>query len=275
MIDPFSYEGKRVVVTGGATGIGDALLHVLSELGVAETIVLDRQKPTGPYATYVEVDLVDPAAIDVAVAGIAGRVDALFNNAGVAATQRARTVLSVNYLAARRLSVGLLGQIPPGGAIVNTASIAGDRWAEHLAAINELLDLEDWDASLEWVDQHCRPGGVGADLYAFSKEVLRVWGMRHSRTTMGHGVRTNSVCPAPVATPLLTDFEATMGKDLLEWTVGQATGTIMTPREVALPLAFLGSPAASYINGHDLVADGGFKAALITGQIDFEGLTRS
>jgi NAD(P)-dependent dehydrogenase (short-subunit alcohol dehydrogenase family) len=275
MTNPFSYAGKRLVVTGGATGIGDALLLVLSELGAPETIVLDRQQPTGPHTTYLEVDLGNHAAIDAALERIDGPVDALFNNAGVAATQPARTVLSVNYLAARRLSLGLLGRMPPGGAIVNTASIAGDRWAEHLADINDLLDIDDWDESLEWVDQHCQPGGVGADLYAFSKEVLRVWGMRQSRVTMGHGVRTNSVCPAPVATPLLVDFEATMGKSLLEWTVGQATGTIMTPREVALPLAFLGSPAASYINGHDLVADGGFKAALITGQIDFDGLTRS
>jgi NAD(P)-dependent dehydrogenase (short-subunit alcohol dehydrogenase family) len=53
---------------------------------------------------------------------------------------------------------------------------------------------------------------------------------------------------------------------------GAATGAVMTPREVAMPLAFLGSGAASYINGHDLVADGGFNAAMATGQVDFSGL---
>jgi NAD(P)-dependent dehydrogenase (short-subunit alcohol dehydrogenase family) len=46
----------------------------------------------------------------------------------------------------------------------------------------------------------------------------------------------------------------------------------MTPREAAMPLAFLGSAAAAYVNGHDLVADGGFTAALTTGQLDFSGM---
>jgi NAD(P)-dependent dehydrogenase (short-subunit alcohol dehydrogenase family) len=275
MTSPFSYVSKRVVITGGATGIGDALLRLLSEIGAPEVIVLDRQKPTGPHTTYLETDLSDREAIDNAIDAIDGRVDGLFNNAGVAATQPARTLMAVNYLAARRLSVGLLDQIPRGGAIVNTASIAGDRWATHIEPINELLDIDDWNMSLEWVDRHCNPGGVGADLYAFSKEVLRLWGMRSSRSTIARGIRTNSVCPAPVATPLLADFQASMGKSILDWTVEQATGTIMTPREVAMPLAFLGSAAAAYINGHDLVADGGFNASLVTGQLNFEGLTSS
>ena len=58
---------------------------------------------------------------------------------GVAATQPSDVVLAVNYLALRRLSEGLLDRIPSGGAIVNTASTAGGRWADHLDQINELL----------------------------------------------------------------------------------------------------------------------------------------
>jgi NAD(P)-dependent dehydrogenase (short-subunit alcohol dehydrogenase family) len=182
-------------------------------------------------------------------------------------------VLSVNYLALRRLSEGLLERIPSGGAIVNTASIAGGRWPEHVDQINQLIDLGDlgdWDASLDWVDANL--DAVGGDSYSFSKEVVRVWGMRHSRTTMAQGVRTNSVCPAPIDTPLLDDFKATMGEKLIDWTAQQSTGAYMTPREVAAPLAFLGSEAASYVNGHDLVADGGFNAAMTTGQVDFSTL---
>jgi NAD(P)-dependent dehydrogenase (short-subunit alcohol dehydrogenase family) len=184
-------------------------------------------------------------------------------------------VLAVNYLALRTLSEGLLGRIPPGGAIVNTASIAGDRWATHLDAINELIDIGDWERSLAWVESHLRPGGAVEDSYGFSKEVIRVWGMRHSRRTIAVGVRTNSVCPGPVATPLLSDFEATMGKGVLDWSISQGTGTIMTAREVAMPLAFLGSAAAVYVNGHDLIVDGGLNAAITTGQADFDSLPRS
>ena len=73
-------------------------------------------------------------------------------------------------------------------------------------------------------------------------------------------------------TPLLEDFKETMGAHLIEWTSKEATGALMTPREVAMPLAFLGSEAASYVNGHDLVADGGFTAAMTTGQVDLSAI---
>jgi NAD(P)-dependent dehydrogenase (short-subunit alcohol dehydrogenase family) len=268
--NPFSYAGKRVVVTGAATGVGAALLDLLAEIGGPEVTVLDIKAPSGPHARFVETDLSDPGAVDAAIEAIDGRVDVLFNNAGVAATQPPRVVLSVNYLALRRLSEGLLDRIPSGGAIVNTASIAGGMWAEHVEQINQLLDIGDWEPSLDWVDANLE--GVGGDSYSFSKEVVRVWGMRHSHATIARGVRTNSVCPAPIDTPLLDDFKATMGEKVIDWSVQQGTGTYMTPRQVAAPLAFLGSDAASYVNGHDLVADGGFNAAMTTGQADFSGL---
>jgi NAD(P)-dependent dehydrogenase (short-subunit alcohol dehydrogenase family) len=268
--NPFSYAGRRVVVTGAATGVGAALLDLLAEIGGPEVTVVDIKAPSGPHARFVEADLADRDAVDAAVAAIEGPVDVLFNNAGVAATQPPRVVLAVNYLALRRLSEALLERIPAGGAIVNTASIAGGRWAEHAAEINELLDIGDWERSLEWLDANLQ--AVGGDSYSFSKEVVRVWGMRHSRTTMARGVRTNSVCPAPVDTPSLADFKATMGEQVIEWTAQQSSGVLMTPREVAMPLAFLGSQAAAYVNGHDLVADGGFNAAMATGQVDFSGL---
>jgi NAD(P)-dependent dehydrogenase (short-subunit alcohol dehydrogenase family) len=277
MTNPFSYAGKRVVVTGAATGVGAALLDLLAEIGGPEVTVLDVKAPSGPHARFIETDLSDRAAVDAAVSEIGaldGPVDVLFNNAGVAATQAPRVVLSVNYLALRRLSEALLDRIPAGGAVVNTASIAGGLWPEHVEQINELIDLGDtgdWDAPLDWIDAHLE--SVGGDSYSFSKEVVRVWGMRHSRTTMARGVRTNSVCPAPIDTPLLDDFKATMGEKLIDWTAGQSTGAYMTPREVAAPLAFLGSEAASYVNGHDLVADGGFNAAMTTNQVDFSALS--
>jgi NAD(P)-dependent dehydrogenase (short-subunit alcohol dehydrogenase family) len=268
--NPFSYAGKRVVVTGAATGVGAALLELLAEIGAPQVTVVDIKPPSGPHTRFVEANLSDEAAVTDVIAALDGPVDVLFNNAGVAATQPPRVVLAVNYLALRRLSEGLLERIPSGGAIVNTASIAGVRWPEHVTEINQLLDLGDWDASLDWVDENLE--AMGGDSYSFSKEVVRVWGMRHSRVTGARGVRTNSVCPAPIDTPLLNDFKATMGEAIIQWTAEQATGALMTPREVAMPLAFLGSEAAAYVNGHDLIADGGFNAAMTTGQVDFSGL---
>ena len=270
MSNPFSYAGKRVVVTGGATGVGAALLDLLADIGAPEVTVVDIKPPSGPHARYVEADLADEDGVAAAVGAIDGRVDVLFNNAGVAGTLPTRVVLAINYLAVRRLSEGVLEHMPSGGAIVNTASMGGGRYPERLDRINELLDIAAWEPSLAWLDEHLEE--LGIDAYSFSKEVVRVWGLRHSHTTIARGVRTNSVCPAPIDTPLLPDFKATLGEQVLEWMAKQGTGSFMTPREVAMPLAFLGSDAASYINGHDLHADGGFTAAMTTGQIDWSGL---
>jgi NAD(P)-dependent dehydrogenase (short-subunit alcohol dehydrogenase family) len=270
MSNPFSYEGKRVVLTGGATGVGAALLELLAEIGAPEVTVLDLKPPTGPHAKYIATNLSERGAVDNAIAELDGNFDVLFNNAGVAATQAPQIVTAVNYLALRKLSEELLPRINAGGAIVNTASIAGGQWASHLAEINELIDIGDWDKSLEWIDENLEK--VGGDSYSFSKEIVRVYGMRTAKATLAKGVRTNSVCPAPIDTPLLNDFKATIGQNLLDFATDNGTGKAMTPREVTMPLAFLGSDAAIYVNGHDLVADGGFTANMTTGQVDFSKL---
>lgn len=265
-----SYQDKHVVITGAATGVGAAMLNVLQSLGAPRVTVLDVKSPTGPHDTYLQVDLGDEAAVDAAIAKIDGPIDVLFNNAAVNSTAGVRTTIAVNYLSLRRLSEQLLDKIPSGGAIINTASIAGGQWPSHLAQINELLDIDGWDAALDWVEAHT---DLFNDAYPFSKEIVQVWTMRSSRATAKRGVRTNSVCPAPIDTPLLDDFRITMTDALIDWNIAQAAGTVMTPAEVAWPLAFMGSPAASYINGLNMVADGGFGAAMTTGQVDFSAIS--
>jgi NAD(P)-dependent dehydrogenase (short-subunit alcohol dehydrogenase family) len=272
MAHPYSYADRRVVVTGAATGVGAALLDVLAELEASHVTVLDVKAPSGPHDWFVEVDLADERAVRDAAAGIAGPVHALFNNAGVADTQPARTVISVNYLALRTLSEVLLDRIPDGGAIVNTASTAGGQWAAHIGPITELLDLgvDGWDGPLAWID--ARLPSLDAAPYFFSKELVQVWTMRSSRPTIRRGVRTNSVCPSPIDTPLLVDFRATMSDKVIDWNVSETNGRLVTAREVATVLAFLGSDGAAYVNGVNLNVDAGFNAAMTTGQVDFAGL---
>ena len=273
MTNPYRYDAKRVVVTGAATGVGAALIEVLAEQGAEHVTVLDVKPPSGPHHAYLETDLGDERAVRNAIGAIDGPVHALFNNAGVADTQPPRTVLSVNYLALRTLSEGLADRIPEGGAIVNTASTAGGQWATHLEAIDHLLELaltDGWSATLEWIDAHL--DGLGVQPYFFSKELVQVYTMKSSRPTIRRGVRTNSVCPSPIDTPLLVDFRATMTDKLIDWNIGETNGRTVTPREVATVLAFLGSDAAAYVNGVNLLVDAGFTAAMTTGQVDFAAL---
>ncbi len=266
------YTDKQVLVTGGSSGVGASLVDLLAGLGAAVTVMDRNDPPAGlgsSIAKFIKVDLADPASIDAAIAESPATVDVLFNNAGVAATVPARVVIAVNCLAVRRLSEGLLDRIPAGGAIVNTASMAGQGWPAHLTEINELIAIGDWDKSLEWVAAHSE---LLADPYLFSKEIAQVWVMRSSHATMEKGVRTCSVCPGIIDTPLLTDFRATMTDKVVDWTVGQSTGKLCTPRQVADVLAFLGSDAAALISGANVYADYGFSSAMATGQVDFAGL---
>jgi NAD(P)-dependent dehydrogenase (short-subunit alcohol dehydrogenase family) len=269
MANPFTFDAKRVVVTGAATGVGAGLLDVLAELGAAHVTVLDVKAPTGPHDVFLQTDLSDPVAVDGAIAAIDGPVDALFNNAGVADTLPPETVFAVNFLALRRLSEGLLDRIPAGGAIVNTASTAGGQWPSRLETITELLDVPDWDAALAW---YAAQGDLGIEPYFFSKELVQVYTMRSSRATMARGVRTNSVCPSPIDTPLLDDFRKTMTDKLIDWNVSQTNGRLVTAREVATVLAFLATEGAVYVNGVNLLVDAGFTAAMTTNQVDFAGL---
>ncbi len=272
MTHPFSYEGRRVVVTGAARGVGAALLEALAELEVAHVTALDLNPPSGPHDTFLATDLSDEDAVCAAVARVDGPVHALFNNAGVSDTQLPNTVLAVNYLALRTLSEGLLDRIPEGGAIVNTASTAGGLWRKRAQPINALLDVgiaDGWLPSLQWFDANRQE--LGQTPYNFSKEVVELYTLRSSRPTMRRGVRTNTVCPGPIDTPLLPEFRRTTSDKIVDWNIREMSGRAVQPREVAMALAFFGSPAASYVNGVNLDIDGGFNAALATGQVDFSG----
>src|SRR4051794_8206003 len=101
------YTGKRIIVTGGATGVGAALLDLLAEQGASDVTVLDLKEPSGPHKQFLQTDLGDGAAVDAAIARLEGPVDALFNNAGVADTLPAETVFRVNVLAPLRLTEAL------------------------------------------------------------------------------------------------------------------------------------------------------------------------
>ena len=132
MTRPFSYEGKRVIVTGAASGMGAATVAMLGDLG-AEVHALDVRPIEGPVARAYECDCGDPDAIDLTIGLIGGPVHALFNVAGVPQTQAPLKVLGVNFLGLRHVTETVLPLIPDGGAIAHVASLAGSGWQAHLS----------------------------------------------------------------------------------------------------------------------------------------------
>ena len=110
------------------------------------------------------------------------------------------------------------------------------------------------------------------DTYSFTKECVQVYTMHSSHATLANGVRTNSVCPAPIDTPLLPDFRKTLSDQMMDFAIDNSGGRLVTPREVAFALGFLGSDAAVFVNGVNLNVDAGFTASMVTGQIDFSTL---
>ena len=264
-----SYAGRRVVLTGGSSGIGAALIDVLRELGADDITVLDLKAPVSAVEQFIETDMGNPVSIDAAASRIGGGVDVLFNNAGIAATHNAEKVMRVNILGLKRLTERLLPDMRSGGAIVNTASTAGNQWPGNLEVIRQLLGIQGWDEGISWIQGHMP---VVADGYFFSKQCVQVYTMQLSRPAIRQGVRVNSICPSPVDTPLLPEFRATMTDRIIDWAIAEGAGRVATPRDQAKALAFLGSDLASYVNGVNLLVDGGFTAAMTTGQADMTAL---
>ena len=95
--------------------------------------------------------------------------------------------------------------------------------------------------------------------------------MRMAKTATEHGLRINSVCPSPVDTPLLPAFRETMSDAIIDWAIEAGAGRVATPQEQARALLFLGSELASYVNGVNLIVDGGFGAAVQMGQVAIPG----
>ena len=115
--DLLRYDGRRVVVTGCASGIGAQLCGQLTDLG-AEVVGLDV-RPPAPDAVelsdFVEIDLADPGSIDRAATAVTGPVDALFNVAGVSSgIGNPLLVVTINFLGTRQFTEAMLPKLVVG-----------------------------------------------------------------------------------------------------------------------------------------------------------------
>ena len=254
-------QGKRFVVTGSASGIGDALARQLRDAG-ASVVSLDRNSPTAPVTQHISVDLADPASIDNAIEQIEGNVDGVLNVAGVPGTLPADIVLAVNFLGLRHLTESLLDRITAGGAVVIVSSTAGFNWPQRVETLKELIATDTFAAGAEWFAQNPQEGNA----YNFSKEATTFYTMTMAVAVLEKGLRINAVLPGPVETPILVDFEESMGKDNLDG-VKALLGRHASPDDIASAIVFLASEESAWINGHPLVVDGGITAAVMSGLV--------
>lgn len=243
------FAGKVALVTGGASGIGRATAQRLTAEG-AKVMIGDLNydgaaavaNDLGPSATAAAVDVADYAQVEAIVektVATFGRLDMLFNNAGIGGLGRApdlpveewKRVLAIDV---DSIFFGCKAAIPRmrevgGGAIVNTASISGTH------------------------------GDYGIGPYNAAKGAVvnytRALALDHAR----EGIRVNAVCPGPIETPLVAPLldHPEIAK---EYARRIPMGRPGKAAEVATAATFLASDDASYITGAILVVDGGLTA---------------
>ncbi|MFE1665775.1 coniferyl-alcohol dehydrogenase [Microbacterium sp. P02] len=253
------YRGTRVVVTGCSSGVGEAAARALVDLG-AEVFGLSRRRPTFPIAQFHSVDLASVDSVDHATSLLSGPVDALFNCAGAPPTLSSREILKVNFLGPRLLTERVIEIMPPGGAIANVSSSVAGAWRDHLPVIREFVDTPSYDSGLAWYEEHEKIAGHG---YPFSKQALTVWTLQQSSVLVKRGLRINAASPGQVDTALLEVSQQAFPPELLVASL-RPSGRASTVQEQVLPLLFLNSRGASYVNGADLAVDGGNSAIQAT-----------
>jgi NAD(P)-dependent dehydrogenase (short-subunit alcohol dehydrogenase family) len=252
-------EGKLVVVTGAASGIGEETARQVCTAG-GRLLAVDIKRPSLPLEAFFQVDLSREAEIDALVSDLPAGLHGLANVAGLPPTRPAAQVLSVNLLATKRLTLGVIGKMADGGSIVNVASLMGVGWPASVARIKAAEAL-----GFDEVEAFCDAQGIVDGLsYAFSKEALIAWTVQNRWTWRDRGIRMNVVSPGPVTTPISGDFLATLGEQAQE--TRRTMDRPARPGDIAPIIVFLLSDGSAWLRGTNIAADGGMHSHLLAQQ---------
>jgi NAD(P)-dependent dehydrogenase (short-subunit alcohol dehydrogenase family) len=241
-------KDKVCVITGAAGGIGAATAEAFEREGARVVGVDVREHAVG--ALSLQADLTDEQAVELLYARAGtefGRVDVLFNNAGISPTDDA-SVLDTTLEAWERVQAANLRSVflcckhgiphlleGGGGSVINTASF--------VAVLGAATSQISYTAS------------KGAVL-SLSRELGVEFASR--------GVRVNALCPGPVDTPLLRELYAKDAAQAARRMVHVPMGRFARPEEIASAVLFLASDESSYVNATAFLVDGGITGAYTT-----------
>ena len=253
------YKGKRVLVVGGATGMGAAAAQIAKDLG-AHVTVMDFASVDYDADRVISLDLSDQDSIDRAVDELDGPVDSLFSAAGVADGPK---LMRVNFIGHRHLIERLFANnlLNRGSAICFISSVAGMGWENDLELVQDFLATPDYKAAHDWCQER-EPQGIVH--YGFSKKAINGYVAWQGYHFLKKGVRINAVCPGPTDTPLARanrDLWLTFAQDYRDDT----GSSVLTPEDIGKAMIMLNSAASASINGITLNVDNGHAMASITG----------
>jgi 2-keto-3-deoxy-L-fuconate dehydrogenase len=240
------FEGLVAIVTGGASGIGAAVVQVLQGRG-ARVAVLDLDPSDVPDGVLgVRTDVSDDKSVRAAVETVVrelGRLDVVVNNAGVGAQGTVadndddewRRVLDINVLGIVRVTRAALPHLlrSPAAAVVNTGSIAATDGLPQRA------------------------------LYSASKGAVAALTRAMAADHLADGIRVNSVDPGTADTPWIGRLLAKADDPAAERAALEARqphGRLVSAEEVAQAVAYLASPTSGSTAGTSLAVDGGMHA---------------
>lgn len=265
MNDILGYQGKKVVITGAATGMGNAAAQLLIELG-AEVYALDIAEVNIDVHKVIRTDMKSQSSIDAALAELPASIDALFNCAGVPSPPFSfeDTVL-INFVGLRYLTDALQARLVDGSGIASIASTAGMGWRSNIELVNEFLALDNgFDVATAWLEKNKQRVG---DPYGFSKQCLIVYTMSNAKPLAAREIRINCIAPSPTASPFMDKLkgEGKMPAEAIELFL-PSIGRYATGAEMGEPLVLLNSKLASFVSGQNLPVDFGYAAEVFVGQ---------
>ena len=267
-LDGLGYRGATVVVTGGASGMGEATARFLVDLG-AKVHIVDIQQPKVACESFHQCDLSDfdqVRATAKALHGI-GPIDYVFPCAGLPPHIKGPAYcMRVNYIGTRLFVESLLPALKDGAGIALISSDAAMGWQANTALRMQMLAISDPDEAYAWCEAD--PDARVRDGYTSSKDMLVVW-VQNAAVELGNSrrIRLNAIGPCPTKTAFVDQSKEIMTDEFIAAWPFPSLGRMATAEEQAWPLILINSPLCGAVTDAFLYTDQGFASGVFTGAI--------